>query len=161
MKKQFVTLLFFIFALAPAFTYAQSVKVTGEVATPLVIDKVEFATFKQISVVRKDKDGKDHTYTGVLLEDILQKAGVTLGATLKGKNLTKYLIAGAVDGYQAVFALPEVDKEFTDRLIILADKVDGNPLPATEGPFRIIVQGEKKPARCVRQVNSLTVAFAK
>jgi hypothetical protein len=59
------------------------------------------------------------------------------------------------------FALMELDKEFTDKQIILADKVDGNALPATEGPFRIIVPDDKKAARSIRQVTALTVAFAK
>lgn len=160
MKKHFIILLFFFFVL-PVLTYAQAVKVTGEVTTPLAIDKVEFQKFKQVSVTRKDRDGKGHIYSGVVLADILQKANVTSGAALKGENLTKYVIVGAADGYQVIFALAELDKEFTDRLIILADKVDGSPLPAADGPFRIIVQDEKKPARCIKQVTSLKVAFAK
>ena len=97
---------------------------------------------------------------GVLLATLLQKAGVTLGKDLKGKNLTKYILVGAADGYQVVFALAELDSDFTDRLIILADKVDGKLLAPGEGPFRIIVQDEKKPARCVRQVTGIRVAFA-
>ena len=109
---------------------------------------------------RKDKEGKDHIYKGVLLGEILQKAGATLGENLKGANLTKYVLAEASDGYKATFALTELDKAFTDRAIILTNTVDGKPLPATEGPFRIIVQDEKKPARCVRQLISLKVGFA-
>lgn len=95
------------------------------------------------------------------LYDVLQKAGVTLGATLRGQNLTKYVLAEAADGYHVVFALVELDKEFTDKQIILADKVDGAPLPATEGPYRIIVPDEKKAARSIRQLTALKVAFAK
>jgi DMSO/TMAO reductase YedYZ molybdopterin-dependent catalytic subunit len=79
------------------------VKVTGELTMPLNIDKAEFQKFKQVSVVYKDKVGKDHTYSGVLLADILQKAGVTSGAALRGLNLTKYVIAEAMDGYKVVF----------------------------------------------------------
>jgi hypothetical protein len=39
----------------------------------------------------------------------------------------------------------------------LADTKDGQPLPPREGPFRIIVPGEKRPARWVRQVSAVTV----
>ncbi|MES2810146.1 MAG: molybdopterin-dependent oxidoreductase [Bacteroidota bacterium] len=136
---------------------AQTVKVGGEVTTPLTIDATTFAKYTQVKVSRKDKEGKDHIYTGVTLSDILTKAGATLGDALKGKNLTKYLLVEAADNYQAVFALAELDKAYTDRAIILANTVDGKPLPEGEGPFRIIVQDEKKPARCVRQVVKLTV----
>jgi DMSO/TMAO reductase YedYZ molybdopterin-dependent catalytic subunit len=160
MKKQFLTLLFIsLFSVA---IKAQTVKVAGEITTPLTLDAATLHQFTQTTVVRKDKEGKtDHTYTGVTLSDILKKAGATMEDALKGKNLTKYLLVEASDNYQVVFALAELDKNYTDRLIILADTVDGKPLPAGEGPFRIIVQDEKKPARCVRQVVGLKVVFAK
>ena len=161
MKKLFSPLLFSLLLFFAITANAQLIRVTGEVTTPLNIDKVELQKFKQVSVVYKDKTGKDHTYSGVLIADILQKAGVQLGAALRGLNLTKYVLAEAADGYKVVFALVELDKEFTDKQIILADKVDGNALPATEGPLRIIVPDDKKAARSIRQVTSLIVAFAK
>ena len=46
---------------------------------------------------------------------------------------------------------------FTDRVILLADRRDGKPLSAREGPFQVIVPGEKKHARWVRQVIRLKV----
>ena len=92
---------------------------------------------------------------------MLQLAGVTLGAQLKGDNLTKYLLVQAADGYEAVFALPELDPAFTDRVLFLADQRDGQPLPDNEGPYRIVVPGEKRHARWVRQVVTLKVMFAK
>jgi hypothetical protein len=63
----------------------------------------------------------------------------------------------ATDGYRAVFALAELDPELTDRVILLADTKDGQPLSPSEGAFRVIVPGEKRPARWVRQVRALTV----
>ncbi len=57
----------------------------------------------------------------------------------------------ALDGYQAVFALPEIDPEFTDRVILLATAKDGSPMPDAEGPFRIVRPGEKnRPAEYAR-----------
>jgi DMSO/TMAO reductase YedYZ molybdopterin-dependent catalytic subunit len=100
-------------------------------------------------------------YTGVLLSAILQRAGATMGKDLKGENLTKYATVEASDGYQVVFALAELDKDFTDRQIILATQIDGKPLAPADGPSRIIVQDEKKPARCIKQVTAIKVAFAK
>lgn len=166
MKKHLSIIVLALFCLVPLVTKAQNqkeavVKVTGEVTSPLNINNAELHKFTQTTVIRKDRDNKDHSYTGVLLGDILQKAGATLGAELKGENLTKYLSVEASDGYQVVFALAELDKGYTDRMIILADQMDGKPLPAADGPFRIIVQDEKKPARCIKQVTSLRIAFAK
>ena len=63
----------------------------------------------------------------------------------------------AADGYKVVIALPELDPEFTDRVILLADKANGHPLDTKDGPFRIVVPGEKRMARWVRQVTTLKV----
>ncbi|AYL97405.1 molybdopterin-dependent oxidoreductase [Mucilaginibacter celer] len=163
MKKYVVIFLLLVTARAAYTQTAKqvTVKVTGEVINPLSIGLAELAQYKQITVIRKDKDGKDLTYSGVPLSDILTKAGVTLGTDLHGKNMAKYLLVEASDGYQVVFGLAELDKGFTDRAIILADKVDGQSLAPADGPFRIIVQDEKKPARCVKQVTALKVMFAK
>ena len=170
MKKKLLILFFAVIALhtikpltaqAQTAAHEATVKITGEVTTPLEINVTELQKFNQTAVVRKDKDGNDHNFSGVLLAEILQRAGATMGPQLKGENLTKYLLVGASDGYQVMFALAELDKSFTDRLIILADKMDNKPLPPADGPFRIIVQDEKKPARCIKQVTSMRVVFAK
>jgi DMSO/TMAO reductase YedYZ molybdopterin-dependent catalytic subunit len=165
MKKQLsIILIAFLSLVITTYSKAQtsaSVKISGEVTTPLTINDDDLHKFTQTTVTRKDHDGKEHTYSGVILADLLKKAGATLGADLKGKNLIKYILVTAADNYQVVFALAELDKAFTDRTIILADQVDGKPLPAGEGPFRIIVQDEKKPARCIREVVSIQVLSAK
>ena len=142
-------------------TKQATVKISGEVTAPLTIGEADLQKFEQTKVVRKDRDGNDHTYSGVVLATLLQKAGATLGKDLRGENLTKYVLIDAADGYQVVFALAELDKDFTDRTIILADQMDGKPLPVADGPFRIIVQDEKKPARCMKQVTAMRVMFAK
>ena len=156
-----IGLTFILTVVNAGFSIAQSVKISGEVITPCELKLQDLQQFSQANVTRKDKDNKDHTYAGVLLTVLLQKAGVTSGKDLRGKNLTKYVLIEAADGYQVVFALAELDKDFTDRAIILATTVDGQPLAAGDGPFRIIVQDEKKPARCIKQVTGIKVLFAK
>jgi DMSO/TMAO reductase YedYZ molybdopterin-dependent catalytic subunit len=166
MKKYcIIGLIGFLAYLTPNALKAQTkqatVKISGEVTAPLTIGEADLQKFEQTKVVRKDRDGNDHTYSGVVLATLLQKAGATLGKDLRGENLTKYVLIDAADGYQVVFALAELDKDFTDRTIILADQMDGKPLPVADGPFRIIVQDEKKPARCMKQVTAMRVMFAK
>jgi DMSO/TMAO reductase YedYZ molybdopterin-dependent catalytic subunit len=153
----FITLLLFVNVIASA----QSVKIGGEVTAPFALNMADIPGFKQTTVIRKDRDGNDHTYKGVTLAEILTKAGATMGGDLKGENLTKFISVEASDGYQVVFALAELDKSFTDRTIILATTMDEKPLPTGDGPFRIIVQDEKKPARCIKQVTAIKVQFAK
>ncbi|MXV15077.1 molybdopterin-dependent oxidoreductase [Hufsiella ginkgonis] len=165
MKKYFFALCLVFAGLANAVAQTTekpaSVKISGEATAPFELKYPEAGLLPHTTVIRKDRDGKDHRYGGIIVSDLLLKAGVTLGKDLKGENLTKYVMVEASDGYQVIFALAELDKEFTDRAIILADEMDGKPLPAGDGPFRIIVQDEKKPARCVKQVTGIRILFAR
>jgi hypothetical protein len=74
--------------------------------------------------------------------------------------MSLYVLVEAADGYRAVFALPELDAGFTDRKIYLATMRDGKPLSEKEGPFRIVVPDDKRPARWVRQVTALRIRQA-
>ena len=149
--------------LSHSFAWGQQaiIKVEGEVTHPLQLSPADLAKMRRVEVRAADRDGKEHRYSGVPLSDILQQAGVTMGPQLRGENMAKYLLVKSADGYEVVFSLPELDSAFTDRVIILADQADGAPLPANKGPFRLVVPGEKKPARWIWQVTTLAVRFAK
>lgn len=137
------------------------VKVSGEVTQPLSLTSKDIAAMKRTTAILKDRDGKAHHYSGAAIADILNMAGVTTGAQLRGENLTKYVLVKCADGYQVVFSLAELDSSFTDRVVILADESEGQPLPAAKGPFRLIVPDEKKPARSSFQVTELVIKYAK
>jgi hypothetical protein len=137
-----------------------SLVVEGEVKTKLVLTPEAIDKFPKTTIIQKDRAEKEHTYTGVELALVLQSAGVTLAEELKGENLTKYLLVEASDGYQVLFSLAEIDTSFTSRKIILANRKDGALLTADEGPFHIIIDGEKRKPRNARQVISLKIKFA-
>jgi hypothetical protein len=102
-------------------------------------------------------DGRESEFEGVALFDVLKSAGAKFGNELRGGELAKYLLVEASDGYRVVFALPELDPACTDRVVLLADRRDGKPLDGKEGPLRLVVPGEKRQARWVRQVTALTL----
>jgi DMSO/TMAO reductase YedYZ molybdopterin-dependent catalytic subunit len=139
---------------------AQTVQVTGEVEKRLTLSAADLAAMPRTSVSANDKQGVAHRYSGVALADLFRAAGVTIGGQLRGKNLAKYLLVSCADGYQVVFSLAELDSDFTDRIVILADQMEDKPLPEGIGPFRIVVPGEKKPARNCFQVQTLSIKFA-
>jgi DMSO/TMAO reductase YedYZ molybdopterin-dependent catalytic subunit len=135
-------------------------EVRGEVSRPLTLSREDFAGIRKHTVRAKAHDGVESEYQGVALIDLLTKAGVSTGPALKGKELTLYVVVEAADGYRATFAVAELDPTFTDRVILLADRRDGRPLSDREGPLQVIVPGEKKHARWVRQVLRLAVGRA-
>ncbi len=150
----------FLFNL-PAIAQTTEVNIGGDVEKPFKVNTASFSAMKQISVRVTANDGRQHEYTGVLLYDLLTQAGAIPNKQLKGKALTKYVLVTAADGYQIVIALPEIDPAFTDKTIILASKEDGEDLAANFGPYRLIVPGDKKPARSAMRVVSIDVLTAK
>ncbi|GAB3542494.1 molybdopterin-dependent oxidoreductase [Spirosoma fluminis] len=140
---------------------AQTLTISGEVTKPLTLQAADIKAMPHTEVTGKDHDGNEHRFAGVPLVDLLKQAGASVGNELRGANLAKYVLVTAADGYEAIFALPELDPAFALRTILLADRVDGTDLPAGTGPFRIIVPDEKKLARWVRQVKAIEVKLAK
>ena len=134
--------------------------VGGEVDHPMKLARADLDKFARQTVRAKDHDGKEYTFVGVAVLEILQKAGLKFGDALRGKALATYLLVEATDGYQAVYALPEFDPPTNDRMILLADHQDGAAFPATAGPLKMIVPGDKTHARWVRQVKSITIMRA-
>ncbi|MFT4032359.1 MAG: molybdopterin-dependent oxidoreductase [Siphonobacter sp.] len=152
----------FLFVFIGQVAAAQTVlKVSGEVTQPIQLQATDLKAMPHLEVKATDRDGKEHIYSGILLADILKKAGVTLGGQLRGENLVKYAIFRAADGYEVLFALPELDPEFSNQPIILADATDGAALPTGVGPYRVVVPNEKKPARWIREIREIEIRFAK
>jgi hypothetical protein len=102
----------------------------------------------------------DETYSGVPLIDLLAKQGVPHGHDLRGKALSEYIVATGSDGYKAVLALAEADPEFHPGEVLVADSIDGKPLDAKTGPFRLVVTEDKRPARSVHSLVSIEVKSA-
>ena len=108
----------------------------------------------------KEQSGQQSIYEGVRVGDVLKSLGMEFGHALRGPRLADFLLVEAADGYRVVFALPELDPEFSDRVVLLADRCNGAPIAAKDGPFKIIVSDERRHARWVRNVTRLTVQSA-
>jgi Oxidoreductase molybdopterin binding domain len=107
-----------------------------------------------------DEHGNTAQYSGVALSDVLRQQGVPTGEAIRGAVMTRCVVVEASDGYKVVFSLSELDPGMTDRVVLIADTRDGAPFSAQEGPYRLIVPGEKRGARWVRQVTSVDVEDA-
>jgi DMSO/TMAO reductase YedYZ molybdopterin-dependent catalytic subunit len=99
----------------------------------------------------------EHRYSGISVRDLLTKVGVPMGEKLRGNALQLAVLLKARDGYSTLFAAAEFDDQFSDRTLLLADSMDGGPLPANAVPFRLIAPGDKRAARWARMVTSIEV----
>lgn len=160
-----IVLFVLILLLIPIVVLSQNVprtlSIEGEVLRPLEFSISDLRIFTPIEIKATDKDGREHTFKGVRLFDLLDSAGVTLGKQLRGGNLVKYVLVKAEDDYEVIFALPEIDPEFTNQTILLAYEVDGKLLRKGEGPFRMVVPNDKKHARWIRGVTTIKIMLTK
>jgi len=107
--------------------------------------------------VHNTHSNADETYEGVLLADLLTKYGAPVGKEFRGTAVGCYVVATGSDGYKAVFSLAEVDPSFHPGDVVLADTMDGKPLDARSGPFKLVVSEDKRPARSVRNLMAVEV----
>jgi DMSO/TMAO reductase YedYZ molybdopterin-dependent catalytic subunit len=142
---------------APA-SAAAELRVGGAVTTPLVltIDDLKKMPRTTISVVNPH-DKKTEVYEGVLLTEILKRAGVPQGDQLKGAAMNISVVAEASDNYHAVFSLAELDPGIGDAGVLVADTMEGAAIGGELGPLRLVAPHDKRPARWVRMLKAITV----
>lgn len=135
---------------------AQTLTVKGPGGTVATLGAEEIGRLPRVSFLF-DAHGQKHTYEGPLLIDVLAKAGTPTGKALRGPALGHAVVVRASDGYTVVFGLAELDPGTRSNRIILADKADGKPLDAKDGPFKVTAEGDLRPARGARMVREIEV----
>jgi len=109
---------------------------------------------QRIQVTQHDQS---HDFEGVSLANLLAKVGADVSHPLQGKDLSAAIRVTAADGYQVVLALSEIDPATRKGAVLLADHDGGKPLDAANGPYRLVVSDDIRPARSARQVQRIDV----
>lgn len=135
---------------------AQGLALKGPAGQAVTLTAADVAALPRVSFVF-DAHGQKHTYEGPLLIDVLARAGAPTGKALRGPALAHAVVVRASDGYAVVYGLAELDPGTRANRVILADEADGAPLDAKEGPFRVVAEGDLRPARGARLVTSIEV----
>jgi hypothetical protein len=143
--------------LTPAF--CQTLLVEGLGGRTVNLPLADIEKLPQKSFETQDH-GKPAHFTGVALMDVLARVDLPLGDKFHLTGASYYLQVEAHDGYRAVFAWAELDPSFMDKPIYLVTRRDGAPLAAKDGPLQLVVPGEKRGGRWVRQVSALRLRRA-
>ena len=99
---------------------------------------------------------KEEMYTGPLLGDVLAKAGLPFSEKTEHPMLHMAILAGGTDKYFVVYSAAEVQPGLHTAKVIVALQRNGAPLD-TSGQFQLVDSVDVKPARWVRNLNSITV----
>ncbi len=134
---------------------------TPALPSPVVvpIDAATLAALPREPVTATAHDQTLHC-EGLALVALLQAAGAMPTEPLRGAQLGRYVQVDGRDGDRVLFALSEFDATLGNRAAFLVDRCDGKALGGDDGPLRLIVPGDARPARWVRQVEAITVIVA-
>jgi DMSO/TMAO reductase YedYZ molybdopterin-dependent catalytic subunit len=141
-------------AAAPVAVWPLQVQVAGQPV--LSLDAAAFAKLPQSSVTAHTHEDADARWGGVALIEILRAAGAPMDKALRGKALAMVVRVTAADGYQVVFGLGELDAAFGKQQVLVATQRDGKALDK-DGPLRLVVPGDTRAGRWVRNVQRIEV----
>ena len=106
--------------------------------------------------VHNAHSNKDETYTGVGLNDLLAKFKVSMDNGGAKQVYHSYVRAEGTDHYYVVYSATELESAAHAGDAMVALTVDGKAL-TEDGQFKMVVGGDKKPARWVTNLAKLTV----
>lgn len=131
----------------------------GNQQISILLDSLKSQPHKTVTI-HNPYENVDETYSGVPLIELLKQVGAPFGKDVHGKALAEYVVATGSDGYKAVLALAEIEPDFHPGDVLVADAMNGKPLDAKIGPFRLVVSDDKRPARSVRNLGSVELKVA-
>jgi hypothetical protein len=123
-----------------------AVLITVPSQQPLHLSITELKALPHITVTfHNSHTNADEIYSGVRIADLLAKLGGPFGgrATRKGAS-----------------QLRNCDRFRHSGEVIVADAMDGKALDAHNGPFKVVVTEDKRPARSVRNLISIELRLA-
>ncbi len=107
-------------------------------------------------LVHNAHTNRDETYTGVALYDLLSASGFPLTKETQSMYLRSYLRAQGTDFYFVIYSASEVAPDLNNSSVLVATQMDRHDL-GREGLFKLISTGDKRPARWVRNLVSLSL----
>ncbi len=144
---------------SPQVAYAPDTLVLSDDSgqAPVALSLTDFHLLPHVTItVHNSHTNASETYSGVPLATLLAKVNAPLGKELHGEAMTSYVMATGSDGYSVVLSLAEVDPSFHEGQVIVADARDGQPL-GKNGPFQLIVSDDKRPARWVHNLETISL----
>jgi hypothetical protein len=138
---------------------AEGLKLTGPTGQALSLTPSEIAALPHVRL-SVSLEGKTLAFSGVPLTTLLDRVGAPTGKALRGKAMCDVVVASGRDGYGVALDLAETDPMFRKNQILVADLADGAPMDDQAGPLRLVVEGDLRGARFVRQLSAIVVTTA-
>jgi DMSO/TMAO reductase YedYZ molybdopterin-dependent catalytic subunit len=134
---------------------ASAVALSGGIKAPRTLALADLQALPAVTVevtVAATQGPRHITYTGALLWPLLQAAAPVdaLGHATQNQHV---LMARGSDGYAVAVAFGEMDPHLEGKQVLIAYRMDGNPLPAP----RLVVPGDSHGGRAVHDLAAIEV----
>ena len=146
-------------ALLATAAHAQTLTLKGPSGQTATVTDAQLRDLHRLTV--QTGWGDHHSYAGAPVSDLLALVGGPSDVKLHGPALDQIVVVTGADGFIAVMSIAETARSFRDAPVIVADEIDGKPLDAKEGPYRLIIGGELKAARSVRMITMIELRSVK
>jgi DMSO/TMAO reductase YedYZ molybdopterin-dependent catalytic subunit len=134
---------------------AQTIAVSGMVAHAGPMDVTALAAMKQTGFkgsFNSMSGMQTHSWTGPLLLDVLDRAGLT-DEPGKRTHIRHVILARGADGYAAAVAIGEIDPKGEGKQVLVALTQDGKALKTP----RLVVPGDRSFTRSVHDLTAIEV----
>jgi DMSO/TMAO reductase YedYZ molybdopterin-dependent catalytic subunit len=143
----------------------ESFRVGGDVekARDWTVARMQSELSGNVQTVRYTMKGEEHTAKAVPLWALIEAARPHFDPQQKNHRVGFAIIVRARDGYTAAFSLAELAPDLGNAKVWLALDADGKPLPANDGPVRLIVPGDggEHYRRWIFAIQSITIVDGK
>ena len=106
--------------------------------------------------VHNGHSNRDEVYTGVAVQSLLSADGLPITKENQRTYLRSYRRAQGTDFYFVIYSAAEIAADLNISNVIVALQVDGHDL-GREGMFKLVSTADRRPARWVRNLTSLTM----
>jgi len=135
---------------------AQSIVVRRADGSDVTLDSARIAALPRVRFEAADH-GTSKRFEGVEIAALLRAAEAGPVDSLRGAALRRALVFVGRDGYTGLIALPELDTGLGATKVYAVDRENGAPLSAEHGPWRVVIVGDSRGARWVRQLMRIEV----
>ena len=136
---------------APVAAHGQSLVIKRVDGTERTLNATALANLPRARGVTLDH-GDTLRYEGWLLKDVLRAAEAGPVDSLRGPALRRLVVFVGRDGYRIVMTLAELDATLGNTSVVVVERQNGAPLTEEIGPLRVLVVGDSRASRWVRQV---------
>ena len=135
---------------------SDSLKVTANGQTTTLSLADLYAMPQHSMTVHNSHSDSDESYTGVSLADLLAKYGLTVTGDGAKQVYHSYVRAEGTDGYFVIFSASELESTLHTGDSLIALTLAGKPLQQ-DGRLKMVLAGERKPARWIRNLQTLSI----